>query len=59
MITVNAEDFGRLVKDVAFLKYLLLHEGELSPWAMNELEDARARSSKISHEDVKKMLLDK
>jgi len=33
--------------------------GELTDWAKQELEEARGREEKISHEDVKKMILAK
>ena len=36
-----------------------LDEGELSDWAKQELGEARKREEKISHEEVKKIILAK
>lgn len=36
-----------------------LDEGELTDWAKGELEDARKRDKKISHEKVKEIILEK
>ena len=33
-----------------------LDEEELTPWAEKELDDARSRSEKISHEDIKNLI---
>lgn len=36
-----------------------LDEGELTDWAKTELEESRNRIKKVSHEEVKKMILAK
>lgn len=65
---VNADEFRELVKNVEFIKAILLShrsypdpEGELSDWAKRELEESRAipDSENISHEEVEKMILGK
>ena len=47
-------DIKQLVIDVSILKNSLLDEGELSEWALNELEKARAEPEEnyISLEDL-------
>lgn len=68
MIKVDPDEFRELVKNVEFIKAILLShrpypdpEGELSDWAKRELEESRASpdSENISHEEVKKMILGK
>lgn len=58
---VKTEDLAQLKRDVELIKNVLLSEGELTDWAKSELADARniPESECISHEDVKKMLLQK
>ena len=53
------EEIKKLIIDVALIKNALLNEGELTDWAKEELEDARKRNRKISHEEVKKLILEK
>ena len=58
MIKVKAEDFAQLVRDVSVLKNLLLNEGTLSEWAIEELKKSREvpMSECVSHEEVRKLL---
>ncbi len=63
-VSVKAEDLKKLMKDVAQIKEILIAEKEkremeeieLTDWAKNELEEARKRKAKISHEEARKML---
>ena len=59
---VDEKELRQLIQDVALIKEILSinkrdPEGELSDWAKKELEKARNRKIKISHEEVKKRLL--
>ena len=61
--TVKQEDIEKIKTDLEIIKSMLVRkdpEGELSDWAKEELEKARAtlESECISHEDVKKMVLE-
>ncbi len=66
-VSVKAEDLKKLMKDVAQIKEILIAEKEkrkmeeieLTDWAKNELEEARKRKAKISHEEARKMLFAK
>jgi hypothetical protein len=61
-IRVNAGDLKKLIREVAQIKEMLraqqkeTEEHELTDWAKNELDTARKRSKKISHEEAKKRL---
>ena len=63
---VKEEDIKQLIQDVEMLKEILFYnknlqdpEGEISDWAKSELERARGRKTKISHEEVKRKILSK
>ncbi|MBI2451745.1 hypothetical protein HYV50_01545 [Candidatus Pacearchaeota archaeon] len=64
-VSVKAEDIRKLMRDVQIIKETILdkkegiEETELTDWAKNELEEARKRKSKISHEKAREMLLAK
>ena len=66
-VNVKAEDLKRLIRDVAQIKEMLvaekeerdMEEIELTDWAKNELEEARKRKTKISHEKAREMLFAK
>jgi len=66
-VSVKAEDLRRLIRDVAQIKEILaaekeereMEEIELTEWAKNELEEARKRKTKVSHEEAKKIVLGK
>jgi hypothetical protein len=66
-INVNSEDLRKLMKDVAQIKEMLIAEKEkkemeeieLTEWAENELDLARKRKTKISHERAKELLFTK
>ena len=51
------EDMKKMMMDIALIKNALVAEGELSDWALEELEEARNRKNKVSHEEAKKMIL--
>ena len=54
------EDIVIIRRDMEFIKEILLSERqelELTDWARKELEEARERKKKISHEEVKNMIL--
>ncbi len=63
-VNVKAEDLKKLMRDVAQIKEMLIAEKkekemeeiELTDWAKNELEEARKRKTKISHEEARKIL---
>lgn len=56
---INVEELKQLIMDVALIKNILLSEGELTEWAKNELEVARKRGTKLSHDEVKRIVLAK
>ena len=63
-ITINAENFNQLLRDVALIKEILIanrtdSEGELTDWVKKELAEAREipDSELISSEEVKRMIL--
>jgi len=59
--TVSNEVLSELKKiriDINIIKGKL-DEGELTDWAKEELEEARKRDEKVSHEEVKEMILAK
>lgn len=65
-INVDAKDFRQLVSDVAMIKSFLLYykpclddEGELSDWAIKELDEARKTPKKefISLGEIEKEFL--
>jgi len=66
-VNVRSEDLKKLIKDVTQIKEMLIaekevkemEENELTAWAENELEEARNRKAKISHEEARKMLFAK
>lgn len=66
-INIKADDLRKLMRDVTQIKEMLIAEKEeremeeieLTDWAKNELEEARKRKSKISHEKARKMLFTK
>ena len=66
-VNVKAEDLKKLMKDVEQIKEMLIAEKEekeieeieLTDWAKDELEEARKRKTKISHEEARKMLFAK
>jgi len=66
-VNVKSEDLKKLMKDVAQIKEMLIAEKkereteeiELTDWAKDELEEARTRKTKISHEEARKMLFAK
>lgn len=66
-VNVKSEDLNKLISDIAQIKKMLLEEKEgremeeieLTDWANNELEEARRRKTKISHEEAKKILFGK
>ena len=66
-VNVKAEDLKKLIKDVNQIKEMLMAEREkremeeleLTDWAKKELEMARKRPNKISHEEVKRRILQK
>ena len=66
-VSVKAEDLRKLIRDVAQIKEILaaekeereMEEIELTEWAKNELEEARKRKTKVSHEEAKKIVLGK
>ncbi len=54
------EDLMKLRREMELIRQMLLSERqevELTDWAKEELEEARKRKKKISHEDVKNMIL--
>ena len=63
-VNLKAEDLKKLMRDVAQIKEMLIAEKkekemeeiELTDWAKNELEEARKRKTKISHEEARKIL---
>jgi len=66
-INVRVEDLKKLMRDVSQIKKILLSEREekemkeieLTDWAKNELEEARKKKTKISHEKAGKILFAK
>lgn len=52
------EEIMKLRIDINLIKGKL-DEGELSDWAKEELKEARKRNTKISHEEVKRMIFSK
>ena len=64
---IKEEDLKKLMKDVAQIKEMLItqkeeneiEEIELTEWAKKELEEARKRKTKISHEEARKILFAK
>lgn len=66
-INVKSEDLKKLIEDVAQIKEIIMsqveekemEEIELTDWAKKELEEARKRKEKISHEKVREMLFTK
>ncbi|MDP4039726.1 MAG: hypothetical protein Q8P57_04060 [Candidatus Pacearchaeota archaeon] len=66
-VNINARDLRKLMRDVAQIKEMLIAEKEekemeeieLTGWAKNELEEARKRKTKISHEKAREMLFTK
>jgi len=66
-INLKADDFNKLMKEIAQIKEMLIaqkeereiEEIELTDWAKNELEEARKRKTKISHEKAREMLFAK
>ena len=62
--SINAK-LTKLVRDVELIKEILLVEKEemkeieLTDWAKKELEAARRRKTKISHEEVKRRIFSK
>ena len=57
------EDIVKLRRDVKIIKRILMSqkededdEGELTDWAKSEIEEARKRKKKISHESAENML---
>ncbi|GBE20552.1 hypothetical protein BMS3Abin17_01293 [archaeon BMS3Abin17] len=55
------DDIKKLIADVTLIKNLLVEEGELSDWAVNELEEARKipESECVSHKEAKRIILQK
>jgi predicted DNA-binding protein len=61
------EKLAKLAKDIKQIKQMLIaqqeekemEEIELTDWAKDELDKARKRKTKISHEEVRKMILAK
>lgn len=53
------EKLNEMQLDIDIIKEKLGDEGEFSNWAKEELESARKRTDKVSHEEVKKMILAK
>ena len=53
------EKLNQMQQDIDIIKEKLDNEGELSDWAKNELEEARKRTEKVPHEDVKEIILAK
>jgi len=66
-VNLKAEELKKLMSDVAQIKEMLIAEKEeremeeieLTDWAKNELEKARSRKTKISHEKAREMLFAK
>ena len=66
-VNVKADDLRKLMRDVTQIKEMLIaekeeremEEVELTDWAKNELEEARERKTKISHEKAREMLFAK
>lgn len=66
-VNIKAEDLKKLMRDVSQIKEMLIAEKEeremeeieLTDWAKNELEEARGRKKKISHEKAREMLFAK
>jgi len=66
-VNIKAEDLKKLIIDVAQIKEMLIEEREeiemeeieLTVWAKNELEEARKRKAKISHEKAREILFAK
>ena len=66
-VNVRAEDLKKLIKDIAQIKEMLIEirkeneEIELTDWAKEELAEARKRprSEKVSHEEVKRRMLER
>ena len=66
-INLKADDFNKLMKEIAQIKEMLIaqkeereiEEIELTDWTKNELEEARKRKTKISHEKAREMLFAK
>ena len=59
---VKQEDIEKIKVDLEIIKNMLSKrdpEGELSDWAKEELMIARANPKKFSHEEVKRMILEK
>lgn len=53
------EKLNQMQIDINAIKERLQDDGELTDWAKEELEEARNRKDKISHEEVKRMILSK
>jgi len=60
-VKVDANDLKQLIQDVQLLKNVLLSEGELTDWAKQELDNARALPDLeyVSLEEVEKRILAK
>lgn len=54
-------DIRKLALDIALIKEILIEDGELTEWALTELEESREISSSecVSQGDVRKMILAK
>jgi hypothetical protein len=50
---------NQMQSDINILKEKISEDGELTDWAKSELEEARNRTDKISHEEVRKTILAK
>jgi protein subunit release factor A len=54
------EKLNQIQIDINTIKEKLNDEdGELTDWAKNELKEARKRKDKVSHDEVKRMILAK
>lgn len=53
------EKLNQMQIDINAIKERLDDDRELTDWAKEELEEARNRKDKISHEEVKRMILSK
>ena len=56
--TIKVEDLSRLLDDIELIKNILISEGELTPWARRELEEARKvpHSENVPLEEVERRL---
>ncbi len=53
------QDMLSLRKDIELIKKAIIQEEELTDWAEQELAEARKRTDNISHEEVKKLIIEK